>query len=328
MRRQPRSSGGTLARLVELRAEAPDQLMVLSSEILEETKKSQAKQIRSAFTSRNGNEQFLIVFVIRDLAQLIPSIYAQRVKEGRTNSDFDDFFTLLLKERRINFFKTVRRWAAVFGWDNVRVRVLDPKQLTGGDLIDDFLRVVGFEVEKLPAPLVRPGISNVAPGWRVIEALRALRNGEHGLPHDHRLLEACSRAPRWVDVIRAAKSLGNQNGWNKDRGSFLTRVQAEACLAVYGENVAALNAHLPHDNIPMPLDLTSSGFQAREFLPRAACIPPYELRKFYDELGQELKNRKKERSAKLRNSSAHAPPSRPCPPDGRPDIKVGMRGSV
>ena len=57
--------------------------------------------------------------------------------------------------RRVHYFDTVRRWADAFGWEYLRVRVLDPAYLLNRDLIDDLLAV--------PAPAQHPVKSRAFP---------------------------------------------------------------------------------------------------------------------------------------------------------------------
>ena len=74
-------------------------------------------------------------------------------------------------------------------------------------------------------------------------------------------------------------------GWNVDRGSYITRSQAELCEKVFFQTIEELNGRLT-TKVPLPASLTVKGFKEREFLPNAQLIDRGELREFYDALGE------------------------------------------
>ena len=216
---------------------------------------------------------------------MIPSTYSQNVRNGKNTLDFDAFFERRMRKDRVNFFATAQPWAEAFGWESLAIRVLDPRHLAGGDLIDDFLTVLGLDPESDTArSLERPGIPNPSPGWRVREAVRALYADRHGLVEDHALAAPTRHG---IDqrkfVGELAREVGERWGWNADRGRYFTRPQAQRCVEVYAGAVEALNARLKQP-LPAALDLDARGFIERAFLPDACRIPPAELRSFYDEM--------------------------------------------
>jgi len=197
----------------------------------------------------------------------------------------------------------VSRWAAVFGWENVRVRLLDPYHLLNGNVFDDILAILGVSSLQPPSSrLQQPGKVNVSSGWKVLEAIRGLYSGAHGLPPDHPLLLATSRyggllhdgchrnslhrrtIKGWQKIGNLAARLGETRGWNDERGHYLTREQAQKCIDLYRQAIVALNAHL-ETPLPLPLDLEARYFVERDYLPDWSRIPAHELRTFYDELG-------------------------------------------
>lgn len=306
VRRKFRDARGTLSRLAEHWTEATEETMVLSSEMLEETEQDQARRIKNAFLASRKAEDFVIVLIIRDLVDLIPSVYAQKAKDNRTGKSFDEFFESIFKERRVDYFATASRWADVFGWESMRIRVLDREQLLNQDLLDDFLSILGVgPATKESLQLKRPGIANAAPGWRVVESVRALSNGAHGLTDGHPLVQAVSQTAWLGGLGRAASILGARNEWNNDRGQYLTSQQAERCLEIHRRAIAALNAHLSH-KIPEPLDLVSRGFRERCFMPDSTHIPPADLRAFYDALwtviSENKARRRRRESRKIKRS--------------------------
>jgi hypothetical protein len=223
--------------------------------------------------------------VVRDLLEVVPSSYAQMVKIGRRTHSFDEFFGKKTRGVTIQSFQIAQIWADAFGWENLYVRVLDRDFLTNGDLIDDFMSQAGLDVAAdWVVSLVRPGAANVTPGWRVVEAVRALYTGRAGLDESHPLANAgiYSKEQR-ARIGRLALEVGDHVGWNTDRGRYLTREQAQKCLEIYAASVHELNFRLPY-GLPEPLDLEARAFLPRVAQPDAGLISPSDLREFYDAL--------------------------------------------
>ncbi len=283
IRGQTGADGGELRALAAHWRSAAADRMILSAEAFEECETDEALKLGAL--RRTPDEAVIVVLVIKDLVDLMWSSYAQMVKVGVKTHEFDDFFEKRMAERRIDYFATAKRWADAFGWDSLRVRVLDRQHLVNGDLIDDFLSIAGLDPDtRAVRGLRRPGVANVSPGWRGIEAIRALYGERHGLPDDHPLADAAehSRGKR-VEIGRRALEIGARRGWNDDRGRYLTREQARACVRANRAAIKALNAQLSID-LPKPLGLSRRGFLARDSVPDVSQIPTADLRAFYDEL--------------------------------------------
>jgi hypothetical protein len=278
------AGGGVLREIaVHWRVAAAD-TMILSAEAFEECETSEA--VKLGALRRTPDEAVIIVLILKDLVDLMWSSYAQMVKVGVKTHDFDAFFDKRIVDRRVDYFATASRWADAFGWDNLRVRLLDRDHLLNGDLIDDFLGIAGVDPDSPAARgLRRTGVANVSPGWRGIEAIRALYGDRHGLPATHPLADATdhSRDTR-TQIGRRALEIGARRGWNDDRGRYLTREQARRCLEVNRAAVKALNGRLSRD-LPAPVGLKQRGFRDRKTAPDVSQIPAAELRDFYDELG-------------------------------------------
>jgi hypothetical protein len=267
--------------------------------LFEETEVEGVALLRNVLLRSRPNEKFRIVMIIRDLIDLVPSSYAQKVKFSTITNDFDSFFQERMQARRVNYFETAKRWADVFSWESICIRRLDRNNLINGDLLDDFMSLCGLELTEESTSLMRrPGISNTSPGWRILEAARALFGGCHGLPANHPL--ALAAAPKEKKKLLPKKErmalgqlclqVGDKWGWNEDKGYYLTRAQAQRCFDIYRDNIEAFNKHLPV-TLPMPADPDAKNFKAREFLPEARCIPAEELRAFYEEV-ESLRQRK------------------------------------
>jgi hypothetical protein len=278
-------TAGILADLAAHRRRSGAHTTILSSEMLEGCKAEEIVPLHAALA--DDDVDFKIIFYLRNYVDLIQSSYAQKVKYGKDTYDFDQFYTWRIVHERANYFNTVNNWARLFGWRRMHVRLLEPRSLLNGDLIDDFLDAASIDIRQgWVQTLARPGVVNVAPGWRVLEATRAIFNGRHGLAQDQPLPKLAALDPSLRVRKRLAKLAakeGERLGWHTDKGRYLTREQAQACLRAFKESIAALNTALP-EKLPRALSLPERGFEPRKFMPEAACIPPAELRDFYEGL--------------------------------------------
>ncbi len=280
---------GGLAELARHICNSKYDLTIFSSEIFETAPAKGIQELKRKLD--RSNEAFRVVLVIRELLHLIPSSYAQKVRHGVNTFDFDRFFDLRIKELRISYFQTARRWADVFGWENLRVRLLDSRHLLNGDLIDDFLDVAGIDpsvprIRSLP----RRGPSNEASDWRVLEAMRGFFAQPSILDEQHALSRVFRRSDRKFDrrcIELAARDAGDAMGWTSDKGRYLDQSQARRCVDIYAEAICNLNKFLPRP-LPDPLGLEEAGFVNREFLPELARIDEGERRTFFDLIAENL----------------------------------------
>lgn len=281
---------GTISELADYWRGAPARIMIVSSEMFEEADREEISHLKNTLSRSRENEEFRIILIIRELIDLMPSSYAQKIKFGENTYNFDDFFRKRMQERRVNYFATANRWADVFGWECVCVRLLDRRHLLNGDLLDDFLSVCNVETRARAIPSIQlPPVANVSPGWRVTESIRALFNGSHGLTSDHPLMEALRQIDRKT-IGKQAMLVGERREWNTDRGHYLTRMQADRCHKIYKRAIEKFNQLLP-ESLPLPLSLDARGFADRDFLPGAEHIPKKELLDFYDDLAELVTNR-------------------------------------
>ena len=238
------------------------------------------------------DSKFRIILVIRHLLDSLPSAYAQQVKFGGRTDDFDSFFSQRMERGNLTHFTIAERWASVFGWTAISVRLLSAASLIGGDLITDFLFSSGLNADapELTA-LSRPPRANESPGWKTLEATKAVFGGRSGLSPDHPLIKAnlpTKRLERRAFGSLAAE-VGGKFGWEMDRGLYMTRAQAVSCVETFNLWTNQLNGHLV-DKLPPPLKLEERGFVERPFLPDVSHIEAGELQTFYDEWGARLVN--------------------------------------
>jgi hypothetical protein len=317
-----RPDAGRVSDLVTYLRETPYNTTVLSSESWWASKVEVIKSFAAGLA--DVGKPIRIIMVIRDLLEFAPSTYAQQVLRGGLTYDFDTYFDWKHKNNGFNVFCAARRWADAFGWDALIVRALDPATLVEGDLISDFLTQVGLD-PRAPAvrDLPRQPRANVSPGWRTLEAVRALFTGHGGLDLGHplrRLITEDMPIYRKARIAKAGEVVGGELGWNLDRGRYLTFEQAEILHGAYIGVLEALNERLP-TKFPAPASLEATGFVAREFLPDASHIPAAELKGFYDLVAVLVDAAEKERAAeKVARKASSAPRSSnisPASPHGR-----------
>ena len=297
---------GTLAELASYWRSAPSSTMVLSAEIFERLD-SQEKidEMRACLTGARPQEPVIVILITRPVGDRIVSTYSQNVKTGFHDFDFDTFFETRIT-RRLSYFDIAARWASSFGWDNLHVRPLVPSELVNGDIIDDFLSIIGVDLtdERLRG-MSREGRRNVSPGWRVLEGVRALQDESHGLPENHPILTLVKNSGGRRTLGNLAMVVGENMGWNADKGRYLTHAQAEYCHVLYGSSVRELNKKLKTP-LSLPQDLDASGFVAREFLPSAQHIATRELNEFYDRIAERWIGLRAQKSAPRPGNSAPA----------------------
>lgn len=286
-----------LGGLAELKAhlrETPFDTTLISSECFTPCSAEQVAWFAKSLS--DTNQQFRIIQIIRNLVDIAPSSYAQRIRFGGLTNDFDDFFELLLSRQKFNAFEVATRWGGAFGWDTLRVRSLDTAHLFNGDLIDDFLYSSGIDPDQTEMrAMLRGQRANESSGWKALEALRALFGGQSGLADNHPLVQRVQQtlqSPRDLkrqkkNIGLAAEAVAAEIGWNQDRGRYLTLAQAERLQRDFASNIQALNDHLTV-KLPTPPDLDARGFAERDFLPCAQYIPTAELSSFYEAVVERL----------------------------------------
>ncbi len=282
-------ASGTVSELADYLQEASCKTTLISSELLASCDRGMVERFGEALSGLG--QPIRIVLIIRNLVDLAPSSYAQKIRYGLNTYDFDEFFKFMLAQDRFNPFQIASHWGATFGIDAIRVRVLEPAQLLNGDLIDDYLLTAGLDPDN-PAlrNLERQDRVNESAGWRTLEAVRALFGGACGLGEDHPLIKRVRNANSKHKnrlIGEAAETIGADFGWNGDRGRYLTRAQAQRLQDDYATGLRKLNDALS-EKLPTPRDLDERGFIERSELPDARQIPKTELRRFYDAVGERL----------------------------------------
>jgi hypothetical protein len=263
-----------LDSIIDLHASSSEKHVAVSSEELSLLSSSQIAEVRRRIDRHNAT----VVFYIRDLAGIMPSIYNERTIKGMNLLDFDSFYEAQNLSSGLKMLTRAEQWAKHFGWENVRVRSIDPRNLSGGTLINDFLSIFRLSLKDFGAAKA-PGLhpQNVSHGWKVLEILRA-QFGElalhqenfeirRGRPHIQRRVASSLRNS--VVNVMAELNLDSQ------RTQYISAQQWKECNESYGRVVARLNEKLIGHTIPMPKDHIVT---ERPFLPSMGEIPFEERR--------------------------------------------------
>ena len=167
-----------------------------------------------------------IIAYIRPYGAWIRSAYADAVKNGENSRDFDRYLDWMAP--RISAWPYLEGWGEAFGWDRIRIRSLDPRDLVGRDLIADCLTALDLA----PALATGAGRSNLAPDWPVVEMLRQLitRDDEAGWQPEAR---------RIADPLRALMT-GRLAETPVPPIEYLTTAQAQSLAELYNRDLELL----------------------------------------------------------------------------------------
>lgn len=265
------------AALARLAADAPDKTFLLSSEVFEFARPDGVRELAEAVAPH----QTQILFYVRDFTRMIPSKYAQRTKTGGNHKNFDDFLDIAHEMRWLGFTRLVSTWANHFGWDAMRVQVLDRETLVGGDLLRDAWSALGLPAgafEQCDPASLEP--VNTSPNWVALEAVREvnrrLSTTDLGLPKDAttkglRRTKAMEEARFAVDGLRVGKLLAVceeasvEAGLADRPGQYLTVEQWTTLHGLFRTEIERLNRRLPGSPVKVPSARPPS---ERTFLPQ------------------------------------------------------------
>jgi hypothetical protein len=146
-----------------------------------------------------------VLFYCRDQLTYLRSCHAQGVKGNRRQTE--PLETYLDRARRKvsdwDYHGTLTVWEQIFGRDALRVRVMEPAFLEGGDLITDILAATDRNAAQIATALEgRRRAFNVSPPDARIEGIRRANRLLLGPPPLRALhptaLRAVKRAPLWL----------------------------------------------------------------------------------------------------------------------------------
>jgi hypothetical protein len=252
-------SSPALDEFSRMLARFPDHKIVASSEFLFGLQPSAIRTLREL--SRGHDVQILVY--IREYPRWFQSKYAQATRTGKNVADFDLYFDR--RSKRVSALQHLSKWADVFGWENMRVRSLDPASLTGETLLADFSSVLGVT---LRAELVR----NVTPHWIEIEFLREIHNVNRDLRRkpraDRDLRRVCAQLRECLGAVATTQA------------EYLTPSQWSFLAELYAQDVFAISQRTGVA-IPVP---SGGGPVERPFLPSLSQAPKSVCDCFYERM--------------------------------------------
>lgn len=276
--------GEGVAELARLASEHPDRTFLLSSENFELFKERHIQHVLKAI---GPHHEIRIIAYVRDLTTVAVSKYNQRTKTGMNIADFDAFCGLAENWGQLAYFDAIERWAHHAGWQNVRVRSLDKRSLSGGELVSDAVDAIGLGPDALASfdpESLSP--SNESPSWISVEFMRAAyaELDSAGLDwaslSDHpRVVVRNVRQPggepfqsrRLKDIEFACAAIDDQLDLRNQKVRYLTPEQWQRLRGDYLAQVDRLNEHLVGASIPLPEDGPPP---ERPFLPTFEAVAP------------------------------------------------------
>jgi hypothetical protein len=247
----------------------PDRRYLVSAEHFFSLKPAHIRRL----IAHAGGHDIRVIAYVRDYASWIRSCYSQLTKSGKNADDFDAYFNRMLGPA--SAVPALARWAQAVGWQNVRIRSLDPSCLAGGNLIDDFLSALGVGLKG--ATMHAPNFTNESPAWPVLELRRAMTR----LRTEAEPSAAVDNAERRLRK-RLARQLDRHPQFPE--GAYLTPEQSDAATALYNRDVVLLNERagflLPAHTPPKMPD--------RAFLPSFDLVPASIREEFFRALDRRL----------------------------------------
>jgi hypothetical protein len=190
-----------------------------------------------------GTQQVQVVVYLRRQDEAHLSWYNQAVKAQGYSGTIAE--SIAATDALWDYSKQLARWAAVFGTQNILVRIYQPPQSSCGDIRRDFLRVAGLAETgfDFPAEAVNSRINaEILEFQRVVNRLPLTPQQKRGA---HRELIALTAATEGTEVFDDPPLLGTE-----ERFAILARY-AEGNTAVARTYLS--RAHLFDDAMPQGL---------------------------------------------------------------------------
>ncbi len=161
------------------------------------------EEMRSVFS-----ENSRIVVYLRRQDLRLESVYNQAVKRRGICLSFDSYLNDTPPDERNSYLTYLDRWASLFKKENIQVRAFERQQFAQGNILLDFLGVLGIDADDsftFPQRVVNPSYNrdalefkrlvNVFPKLaRVLDVpLQSYSNSEGSKPWNHALLSPARR---------------------------------------------------------------------------------------------------------------------------------------
>lgn len=190
-----------------------------------------------AESQAHGYDVQIIVYIRRQ-DQYLNSEWAQRIKIPYDDTRTMKFSQMLAEADqwvRLNYYEEFEKISACFGRDHVHVRVYDRSRFPDGDVVKDFLTVIGVPMDPNFKSVKEPNSSlygNALEIKRIINSVPGID------PEQERMLER---------FARACCASGNE-----EKRSMFSQEECEAFLAKYEDsNRRVARDYLGEENSPL-----------------------------------------------------------------------------
>ncbi|MCI0494504.1 class I SAM-dependent methyltransferase, partial [candidate division KSB1 bacterium] len=216
--------------------------IILTSEQFSELKNSSVKTLRDLLAPFG---EMVIILYLRRQDQWLNSYYAQLVKRGFYSDDFDSFCkqtrikittlkeggqkTLVDRVIEPDFSRLLLPWEKFFGQPNIRVRVLEEKQLQG-NVFQDFLETIGIAQI---GDLDTPDDTNVSLGPKTLAVIKHLAS-------DFELSSMPSHKSFMYRITEYIRHYSFFKQWNEERFNAIDSDRYKQITAQYSESNKAL----------------------------------------------------------------------------------------
>jgi hypothetical protein len=147
--------------------------IIISSEGFENLEQPGIERLKEMLHSDN----IKIIFYLRSYLGFMKSLYFEVMKKNQFSGNFKDF--IILKYSRLDYDSYLVKWSAIFGEENIILRLYDEIESNTG-LIKDFCSIIGFDYSLVPDKnAIR---INVTANDRTVNALRILNGMEKSMP--------------------------------------------------------------------------------------------------------------------------------------------------
>jgi hypothetical protein len=235
---------------------------LLTDEMLETLSDTGVRHL-AKFVGRDST----IIAVLRDPRDLLVSIYKFRVLRGINVSNFDAFSKPILDgdDRRLWFHETLCRWAAVFGWYNIRVVMLGSK--TQPDIYRSFMSAVSPGIDMSSFAIPQP--KNTTLGWRPTEYLRARFKSLLSSAETRRDYGSAKEP-----LVRRVKRLGaamQPTPYFASKGDYLTKGQINRLARLFESELSKIERDT-NSQLLNQVEISAGDRTERAFLPSMKCL--------------------------------------------------------
>jgi hypothetical protein len=153
-----------------------------------------------------------IIVYIRPQEEWLYSLWSEEVKHAVVQTTFKEW--LNLRSSQYDLFIAINRWAAIFGQENIKVKILESRP-DQEHIFIDFLRSCGVKEFE---DIVLPTSMNVSPSAKTLEVIRqyTLRLGVAPHTPDPGITFFPGDVARWIGKYAAT------NGWNETKDTFIS----------------------------------------------------------------------------------------------------------